>query len=115
VKDILRTFSNDSRIVLWDVYNEPGNSGYGNKSLPLLEKVFEWGREINPSQPLSAGIWNWDLKELCDYQIKNSDVITYHNYGDSIDHKWYIDNASLAYPKAAYLYRIHGTYAQQPI
>ena len=91
VKDILRTFSDDSRIVLWDVYNEPGNSGYGNKSLPLLEKVFEWGREINPSQPLSAGVWNWDLKDLCDYQIKNSDVITYHNYGDSIDHKRYID------------------------
>ncbi|WP_129594414.1 glycoside hydrolase family 2 TIM barrel-domain containing protein [Seramator thermalis] len=95
VKDILRTFSNDSRIVLWDVYNEPGNSGYGNKSLPLLEKVFEWGREINPSQPLSAGVWNWDLEELCDYQIKNSDIITYHNYGDSIDHKRYIDTLRL--------------------
>ena len=91
VKDILTSFGNDKRIVLWDLYNEPGNSGYGNKSMPLLKKVFEWGREINPSQPLSAGVWNWDLKELSDYQIKNSDVITYHNYGDSINHKWYID------------------------
>lgn len=91
VKDILTSFGDDKRIVLWDLYNEPGNSGYGNKSMPLVEKVFEWGREINPSQPLSVGVWNWDLKELSDYQMKNSDVITYHNYGDSVNHQWYID------------------------
>ncbi len=57
VKDILATFKNDKRILLWDVYNEPGNSNYGNKSLPLLQKIFSWGREVNPGQPLSAGIW----------------------------------------------------------
>lgn len=91
VKDILTTFSNDGRIVLWDLYNEPGNSGHGNKSMPLVEKVLEWGREINPTQPLSIGIWNWELKELSDYQIRNSDVITYHNYGDPVNHKWFID------------------------
>ncbi|MEA5258182.1 glycoside hydrolase family 2 TIM barrel-domain containing protein [Arcicella aquatica] len=86
VKDVLTTFKNDKRIVLWDLYNEPGNSGYGNKSMPLLEKVFIWGREANPSQPLSAGVWNWSLKELSDFQIKNSDVTTYHNYGDLQNH-----------------------------
>jgi hypothetical protein len=53
-KDILSHFANDKRIVLWDLYNEPGNSGYGNKSMPLLKKAFQWGREVNPSQPLSA-------------------------------------------------------------
>ena len=37
------------------------------------------------------GIWNWNLKELSDFQIKNSDVITYHNYGDTINHKRFID------------------------
>ena len=51
VKDVLTRFGDDERIVLWDLYNEPGNSGYGNKSLPLLRKVFEWAREVNPSQP----------------------------------------------------------------
>ncbi len=40
VKDVLTTFSHDKRILLWDLYNEPGNSSYGNKSLPLLEKAF---------------------------------------------------------------------------
>ncbi|MDO5523399.1 MAG: cellulase family glycosylhydrolase [Bacteroidia bacterium] len=92
VKDILISFSNDERIVLWDLYNEPGNSGHGNKSLTLVEKVFQWGREINPSQPISIGVWNWNLKELSDYQIKNSDVITYHNYEDYEGHKKMIDS-----------------------
>ena len=91
VKDILNTFKDDKRIVLWDLYNEPGNSGYGNKSMPLLEKVFEWARTVNPSQPLSVGVWNLSLKELTDYQIKNSDITTYHNYGDLKDHHKWID------------------------
>ena len=91
VKDILTSFKDDKRIVLWDLYNEPGNSGYGNKSMDLLKKVFEWGRTVDPSQPLSVGVWKRDLKELSDYQIQNSDVTTYHNYGDTKDHQLWID------------------------
>ncbi|CAM3986056.1 Glycosyl hydrolases family 2, TIM barrel domain [Pedobacter westerhofensis] len=91
VKDVLTSFKNDQRIALWDLYNEPGNSKNGNKSMPLLKKVFEWGRAVNPSQPLSAGVWDFKLKELTDYQIKNSDVITYHNYGDVKTHQEAID------------------------
>ena len=56
VKDIPTTFKDDKRIVLWDLYNEPGGSGgyrYGERSLPLLRKIFTWGRTVNPSQPLS--------------------------------------------------------------
>jgi len=80
VQDILKSFGNDKRIFLWDLYNEPGNSGYGSKSLPLLKAVFEWARAVNPSQPISAGVWADNLKELNDFQIANSDVITYHSY-----------------------------------
>ncbi len=91
MKDVLTYFAKDTRIVLWDVYNEPGNSGYGNRSMPLLQKAFQWGREVNPSQPLSAGIWHFDLKELNKFQLENSDVITYHNYQDSASHAHMID------------------------
>ena len=35
VKDIVGTFEQDRRILIWDLYNEPGNSGMGPKSLPL--------------------------------------------------------------------------------
>ena len=91
VKDILTTFSHDNRILLWDLYNEPGNSKYGDKSLPLLEKAFEWGREINPDQPLSAGVWSDRLTNLNRYQLQNSDVITYHNYEPAAAHQKCID------------------------
>lgn len=92
VKDVLTAFKDDKRIVLWDLYNEPGNSGYGNNSMALLKKVFQWGREINPSQPLSVGYWNDDLKELNQFQLENSDVITYHNYSKPENHKALIDS-----------------------
>jgi Cellulase (glycosyl hydrolase family 5) len=92
VKDVLKHFSSDKRIVLWDLYNEPGNSGYKNKSMPLLQRVFAWSREVNPSQPLSAGVWSKDLVDLNTYQLANSDVITYHNYSDPAEHQQWIDS-----------------------
>jgi hypothetical protein len=60
--------------------------------MPLLKDVFEWGREVNPSQPLSVGVWNKDLVDLNVYQLANSDVITYHNYMDPATHKQWIDS-----------------------
>jgi hypothetical protein len=95
LKDILVAFKDDRRIVLWDLYNEPGNSGYSSQSLPLLEKAFTWGREINPSQPLSSGVWNSSLKELNAFQLRHSDIITYHNYTDEANHQAMIDSLKL--------------------
>lgn len=92
VKDVLQRFRDDERIVLWDLYNEPGNSGYGNKSMPLLKKVFQWAREVDPLQPLSVGVWNKELTDLGKYQLENSDVITYHNYMDKQTHQQWIDS-----------------------
>ncbi len=79
VTDILSTFANDERILLWDLYNEPGNSNNGDKTLPLLEAAFDWARAVNPSQPLSAGLW-FDNQKLNEFQLAASDVITFHNY-----------------------------------
>ncbi len=92
VKDVLTHFSNDDRIVFWDLYNEPGNSGYGNESMPLLKNVFAWGRDVNPSQPLSVGVWNMDLKDLNEYQLAHSDIVSYHNYMDPSIHQEWIDS-----------------------
>jgi hypothetical protein len=79
VGDVVSTFSQDERILMWDLYNEPGNNGNGAKSLPLVKAVFEWARDAGPSQPLSVGIW-FDLPELNEHLIALSDVITFHNY-----------------------------------
>ena len=92
VKDILTTFKNDNRVVLWDLYNEPGNSNYGSKSLFLLSQIFKWARQVDPSQPLSSGVWRPDLVDLNTYQLNNSDIITYHNYNKEGEHALVIDS-----------------------
>lgn len=79
VKDILNTFADDERILLWDLYNEPGNSANKEKSLPLVMAVFEWARSVNPSQPLTVGVW-FDNEPLNEFQLAASDVITFHHY-----------------------------------
>lgn len=91
VKDIISTYANDKRVLLWDLYNEPGNNDKANKSLPLLRNVFKWAREVDPSQPLSVGLWKWDLKDLNTFQALHSDVITYHSYDGPESHERIIE------------------------
>lgn len=91
VKDIVTTFKDDPRVLLWDLYNEPGNSKHNCTSLPLLRNVFKWARQVNPSQPLSAGIWYFGCMELNVFQIENSDIVTYHNYSNEKDHEMWIN------------------------
>jgi len=91
VKDVIGTFKNDHRILLWDLYNEPGNSNHGITVLPLLKNVFRWARQVNPSQPVSAGIWSFGANELNTFQVENSDVITYHSYADEREHQLWIN------------------------
>jgi hypothetical protein len=87
VTDVMTRFKTDKRILLWDLYNEPGNSGKRDSSLPLLKKVFSWARAVNPDQPISAGLWDWGFEKLNAFQLQNSDVITYHNYEDQPWHQ----------------------------
>ena len=91
VKDVLARFAHDKRILLWDLYNEPGNSGKKEGSLPLLTRVFGWARAVNPDQPLSAGLWSWDFEKLNAFQVANSDVITYHDYEEAAWHQRVIE------------------------
>ncbi|KXK23373.1 MAG: beta-1,4-xylanase [Bacteroidetes bacterium OLB12] len=94
VKDILTTFAKDERVLLWDLYNEPGNSGQFNKSMPLLKNVFAWARQVNPSQPVSVGVWHGgkEFAALNKFQLENSDVITYHQYQYIDRHRTTIDS-----------------------
>ncbi len=99
VKGVIKKFADDDRVLLWDLWNEPDNINPGsyvqyepkNKGLivaPLLKKVFIWGRSVNPSQPLSSGIWigDWSsgdsLQVWQKIQIEQSDVISFHNYNE---------------------------------
>ena len=92
VKGVLTHFAHDQRIVLWDLYNEPGNGSAGDHitatgmresaSLPLLRDVFRWAEEVNPDQPFTAAPWCFGkaFDELNRFMFKHSDVVTFHAY-----------------------------------
>jgi hypothetical protein len=105
IRDIVRTFRDDKRIVVWDLYNEPGNRGtfstgitetqYHEKlekfALELMMLAFGWAREENPTQPLTIGAWHLPLDEdqpdeeifqhpIDQAALKLSDVVSFHAY-----------------------------------
>jgi hypothetical protein len=94
---VLTRFKDDSRVLAWDLLNEPGNpvpqydDQWDQKEreaahLILLEKLFDWAREVNPSQPLTAGLWvnvgrrTNPVPPLDRLMSERSDVITFHSY-----------------------------------
>ncbi len=81
IRAVVGALRADERVLMWDVYNEPGNNGLLEKSLPLLQKAFEWTRAAQPSQPVTAGLW-LDLPALNEFLLAASDVITFHNYNE---------------------------------
>ncbi len=101
VKGIMHYFANDRRVLAWDLFNEPENSNAGsyrglelaNKTAmahTLLIKAFRWAREVNPRQPVTAGIWRdhagWSERTpIFAFMLANSDFITFHNYADTAD------------------------------
>ena len=84
IKDIISTFKNDPRLWVWDLYNEPSNGGTGDASLPLAEKVFQWAREIDPSQPLTVGQWDKNT-QLNGMTERLGDIVTFHDYTGPAD------------------------------
>ena len=107
VKDIVGTFGSDDRVVIWDLYNEPGNNFLISLNQPimlrnimligklikhfltpgptlqLLRQSFIWARETNPQQPLTAGSYylrpflGAKLNPVC---LELSDIVSFHTY-----------------------------------
>ena len=100
VQGVVGTFAKDDRILGWDIWNEPGSDQTGNypkselkndvkiaRVAELLPQAFAWAREMNPTQPLTSGVYEVDTSrdesaqdELERIQLRESDVITFHNY-----------------------------------
>lgn len=98
VKGVVGAFAKDSRILGWDVWNEPSNKNGGSYNDPankaelvvaLLPRVFAWSREAGATQPLTSGLWEGDwssedkLGPMEKIQLAQSDVISFHNYDDA--------------------------------
>ncbi|OCB36360.1 1,4-beta-xylanase [Mycobacterium malmoense] len=98
VTAVLSQFRNDDRILGWDLWNEPDNPARQYKNAErsdkdqlvanLLPQVFRWARAVDPSQPLTCGVWRGDWGQpqgrsaISDIQLANADVITFHSYAD---------------------------------
>ena len=120
IKGVISHFADDKRVIGWDIYNEPGNvaptqKGHnefaikGDKdiyTLSLIRKAFKWAREANPSQPLTSSIWKtWEkdedwsklnnLSDLSRFIVSNSDIISFHTYGDIKEMKLRVDQLEI--------------------
>jgi hypothetical protein len=100
VQGVVGTFAQDPRILGWDIWNEPGSDQTENypktemkneKKIALvatlLPQAFAWAREMNPTQPLTSGVYTVDTTadesaqdQIAQIQLRESDVITFHNY-----------------------------------
>jgi len=103
LQGLLKRFKDDPRIQAWDLVNELDNdnaNSYGRNGAKIelpnkaemgvlfTQRCFEWAREVNPSQPLTCGVWIglWEdesklspTDRLC---LEQSDIISFHNYGN---------------------------------
>jgi len=87
-------FRDDDRVLMWELYNEPGRGAgaagsqgdlatedFGDGSCKLVHQSWVWAREVAPSQPICSntdgcvGSANWSINAL------NSDVQSIHCYG----------------------------------
>jgi hypothetical protein len=98
VQEVIGAFRYDRRVLAWDLWNEPDNENNGEYHkleparknaivLNLLPKVFEWAHAMEPTQPLTSGLWNgadWSsldkLTPIQKVQIEQSDIISFHSY-----------------------------------
>jgi len=82
MKGVLKAFSGDDRILMWDLYNEPGNQDLEDRSYPFVKKAIEWAQAADPSQPLTIAEWSrgGSFKKMNELQLAGSDVFTFHEY-----------------------------------
>jgi hypothetical protein len=100
VTGVISQFRGDTRVLGWDLWNEPDNpakvyrkterSDKLDKVAALLPQVFQWARAVDPVQPLTSGVWqgSWgpaNRSAIAGIQLDNSDVITFHSYAKPAD------------------------------
>ena len=85
IDEIVEKYKEDERVLVWDIYNEVGNSRRGMMSINYLINAFERARSHNPIQPCAACCWSYNennepYKEIELKALELSDIILYHCY-----------------------------------
>ena len=87
VDKVVKKYSKDDRIIVWNIYNEPGIT-IGDRSIPIVQLLANLVRSNDPIQPLCSDIWrniNDDGSFQSDAEkigFELSDIISYHCYGN---------------------------------
>ena len=100
IHGVVNTFKNDTRVLIWDIFNEPDNVNSGSYkddnygvhkaelSMALLKKSVGWIRAIAPVQPITMAPWQCGWKDdakltaIDSYMFTQSDIISFHCYED---------------------------------
>ena len=93
VRDTMRRFKDDDRVLMWELYNEPGRGTgsltgtakerrrmIGDRTNRLLHQSWIWAREAQASQPVSATSEGSVGEGNIAISRANSDVHSIHNY-----------------------------------
>ncbi len=97
VEAVVGRFATDERVHAWDLFNEPdqrNSVSWGRYEIPhktaradgLLNRVFDWCQAIDPTQPLTAGVFVGvsgaveRVSRINRTMLSRSDVISFHCY-----------------------------------
>jgi hypothetical protein len=90
IQDTMSHFAQDPRVLMWELYNEPGRGAgpltgqgenqFGDQSAKLLADAWVWAREVSPSQPICSTGRGCVGEENLKLAYENSDVISFHTY-----------------------------------
>lgn len=118
-------FSQDKRIHMWDMWNEPGNSNRFGMSIPYIMRAFEIARSYDPIQPLTACVWRYpknygvdmavQISEIERLAIDLSDIISFHQYSSFDEVKATIamlEREKRPMANTEWLHRIYGNFVQ---
>ena len=95
VQKTMERFKKDKRVLMWELYNEPGRGNgldgdmgskkvkrsIGEKSNKLVYDSWVWAREVSPSQPIMSNSSGSIGKRNIKINRINSDLHSIHSYG----------------------------------
>jgi len=87
LKDVIGSYKDDKRVVVWDLYNEPWRASK-KVDCSLAKAAFRWAREVNPTQPLTVAPWGAFYYifakhgKIAEEILNLSDIISFHSYSE---------------------------------
>lgn len=80
VMEMMTEFRDDPRVLVWDLFNEPANSGDRWHTLGFLRLLWTWARKVNPPAPLTSAVQGTEFTPIASFLLENSDVVSFHCY-----------------------------------